>query len=400
MPILVSFAGHASAGELAPVPDDAIVIKDPARLPARIPCRRTPLGVPDDYKPWVVQCRNGELLIVAFCYGGVPYAERAVFWRSGDAGKTWGPREERRDIHGREFSLNCLSDGTLIMPCYLLQQDAHNKAGYLYCMLYRSTDNGKSWSVSRIGPEGYPARAEMAPERTVTEMPDPDDPNKTMAMLGVGQQQGGSSNPLHTYLWRSRDSGATWDKTLKLDTQNHIDVDGFFSQSATYRQVSGKLLHVIRVDARGPHWEVPDLKTAGKIATDQADRMMLWESTDNGASWQRHGKYGTFGAGGEMYPRFLRLKDGRLLLTFTVRSSSTDGYALGLRAIVSHDDGESWDFERDRLVISYVNEGASGGGYGNTIQLDDGALLSVYSFRGNDGATHVEAVRWKLPPPE
>ena len=189
MPILVSFAGHASAGELAPVPDDAIVIKDPARLPARIPCRRTPLGVPDDYKPWVVQCRNGELLIVAFCYGGVPYAERAVFWRSGDAGKTWGPREERRDIHGREFSLNCLSDGTLIMPCYLLQQDAHNKAGYLYCMLYRSTDNGKSWSVSRIGPEGYPARAEMAPERTVTEMPDPDDPNKTMAMLGVGQQQ-------------------------------------------------------------------------------------------------------------------------------------------------------------------------------------------------------------------
>jgi len=158
-----------------------------------------------------------------------------------------------------------------------------------------------------------------------------------------------------------------------------------------------KLLHVVRVDATGPHWKVPDLKTAGKENGDQADRMMLWTSTDNGAHWRRHGKYGTFGAGGEMYPRFLRLKDGRLLLTFTVRSSSTDGHALGLRAIISDDDGDTWNFNRDRLVIHDQNVGASGGGFGNTVQTNNGTLISCYSYRGHDNKTHVEAVRWRLP---
>ena len=80
-----------------------------------------------------------------------------------------------------------------------------------------------------------------------------------------------------------------------------------------------------------------------------------------------------------------------------MRSNSTDGYPLGLRAIISYDDGETWNFKQDRLVISCVNEGASGGGYGNTIQLDDGMLVSVYSYRGTDTKTHVEAVRWQLP---
>ena len=127
--------------------------------------------------------------------------------------------------------------------------------------------------------------------------------------------------------------------------------------------------------------------------------MMLWESIDDGRSWRRHQGHGTFGTYGEMYPRFLGLRDGRLLLTFTVRSNSTtDGHALGLRAIVSHDDGRTWDFTRDRLVIDAKNQGASGGGFGNTIQMDDGALVSCYSYRGGDGKTHVEAIRWRLPP--
>src|SRR5689334_12392854 len=69
-----------------------------------IPAVRTPLGIPNDYKPWIARLKNGDLLIVAFCFGGVPsnelpkyrpYLERAVFWRSTDGGRTWGPRDER-----------------------------------------------------------------------------------------------------------------------------------------------------------------------------------------------------------------------------------------------------------------------------------------------------------------
>ncbi|MBI3864429.1 MAG: exo-alpha-sialidase [Planctomycetia bacterium] len=125
----------------------AIRIVKPRVLPAgEIPAVRTPLGIPNDYKPWIAQLKSGELLIVAFCFGGepsnklpagAPYLERAVFWRSNDGGRTWGAREERSEIHGREFSLTALADGTLIMPCHFLANDAANKAGYTYSKVFR-----------------------------------------------------------------------------------------------------------------------------------------------------------------------------------------------------------------------------------------------------------------------
>ena len=126
---------------------------------------------------------------------------------------------------------------------------------------------------------------------------------------------------------------------------------------------------------------------------------MLWRSDDDGRTWRRHTDGGRFGTYGEMYPRFLLLQDGRLLLTFTVRSNSTDGFPLGLRALISPDDGQSWDFTHDRLVIGDLNQGASGGGFGNTIQTRDGTLVSVHSYRGEEDQTHVEAVRWTAPQP-
>ena len=218
-----------------------------------------------------------------------------------------------------------------------------------------------------------------------------------IVQLGVGVQQGGKLAPEHVFLWRSKDSGATWDKSLVADTDGWIDVDGFFSQSTTYRSRSGILWHPVRVDATGPHWNLLDAAGVEARSGDQDDRMMLWKSTDDGHTWRRHVDGGRFGRYGEMYPRFLRLADGQLLLTFTVRSNSTDGHGLGLRAIISSDDGESWDFTHDRIVISGRNHGASGGGFGNTIQIGDGTLLSVYSYRGEDNKTHIEVVRWELP---
>lgn len=367
---------------------------------------RTPLGLPNDYKPWIAELKSGQLLIVAFCYGGAPsnklpqgepYRERAVFWRSSDAGRTWSPREERGDIHGREFALTCLADGTLIMPCHLLGNDAANKAGYAYSNIFRSTDDGRTWSERRVGPEGFPERAQTSTDWTAVEWPDPNRPGKTIVQLGLGIQNGGKLAPQHAFLLRSLDSGATWDQSLVADTDGWIDVDGFFSQSATYRSRSGKFWHPVRVDATGPHWKLPTATGVETRSGDQDDRMMLWKSTDDGRTWRRHKDGGRFGGYGEMYPRFLRLADGRLLLAFTVRSNPTDGYPPGLRAIISPDDGESWDFEHDRIVISDRNRGASGGGFGNTIQLDDGTLISVYSYRSEDDQTYVEAVRWTAP---
>ncbi|MDP7276977.1 MAG: sialidase family protein [Planctomycetaceae bacterium] len=384
-----------------------IKIYQPKRIKVRtLPAVRTPLGIPNDYKPWLARLKNGDLLVVAFCFGkipsnklkkGVPYIERAIFFRSSDGGKTWGPREERRDIHGREFALTVLSDGSLIMPCHFLSNDAFNKSGHTYSKVFRSGDNGKTWSEKRIGPKPFPARASTQSDWTAFELPDPRDRKKKVACIGVSIAHGGKQAPGNVFLWQSRDGGKTWDKTLRPDTKGWIDVDGFFCQSVTYAGERGRLLHVVRVDRSGPHWKLavrPGEKLAGN---DNADRSMLWISSDSGRSWRKHKDGGRFGTYGEMYPRFTKLADGRLMLTFTVRSGSTDGNPLGVRAILSRDDGETWDFRHDRMVISYENTGASGGGFGNTIQNADGSLVSVYSYRKPDGKTYIESVRWRLP---
>jgi hypothetical protein len=40
---------------------------------------------------------------------------------------------------------------------------------------------------------------------------------------------------------------------------------------------------------------------------------------------------------------------------------------------------------------------AQGGGFGNTLQLKDGGLISCCTYRGADNQTHLEVVRWRLP---
>jgi len=293
--------------------------------------------------------------------------------------------------------LNVLADGTLIMPCHFLGVDAANDAGYTYSKVFRSADQGRTWSETRIGPKGFPKGANTASDWTVVEIPDPELAKKTYVLLGVSMQHGGTHASQSVHWWKSTNSGRDWVVGWQPDTDRWSDVDGFFSQSVTHRLNSGDLLHVVRVDRTGPHWRLSGIDEKIVETGDQGDRMMLWRSTDGGYTFRRQVGHGNFGSYGEMYPRFLKLDDGRLLLTFTVRSNSSDGYALGLRAIGSSDDGATWDFRHDRIVIDYQNQGASGGGFGNTVQLEGGALVSCYSYRRADGKTHIEAVRWRLP---
>ena len=268
--------------EVGPSASRPIRIVKPQLLSASdVPVIRTPLGIPDDYKPWIAQLKSGELLIVAFCFGPIEgierYVERAVFWRSTDGGQTWGPREERLDVRGREFSLTVLQDGTLLMPCHWLAVDALNPSRHTHGKLFRSSDEGRTWSENRIGPAGFPDRAQTTSDWMAFEIPAADGQGQFLTCLGVSIQLGGQEAPKYVRLWRSKDSGKTWDRSLHPDTAGWSDVDGFFSQTVTFRTASGRLLHPVRVDRTGPHWRLPG--TPEKLpqeSGDQGDRMMLW----------------------------------------------------------------------------------------------------------------------------
>ena len=125
----------------------------------------------------------------------------------------------------------------------------------------------------------------------------------------------------------------------------------------------------------------------------------IYKSVDGGLTWTALEDLGTAEQEGygQHYPRVTRLNDGRLMMTFTKRGVNEP---LGLRAIFSDDDGQTWNFDSDHIIIDENTPSgmASGGGFGNTIQLSDGSLVSCYSYRDSSGNIQMEVVRWRLDP--
>ncbi len=360
-----------------------IPVKDPKTLDVdRLDAERIPLGEDEDYKPCLILLPNGELLVVAFHQHKLPKGkvrEDIMLFRSSDGGRRWS-KGVKLDLLGREAYLTVLKDGTLFITVHLLAQDIRNKDGHTHSYLHRSEDGGKKWTTLRIGPEGFPPRAETQTSRNVLELPD------GALLLGVDSARGPA------FLWRSTDRGKTWDRTQRCDTGGFKSAFSYFGEAVLWRAKSGKIVNIVRVDSdEHPIAGKPVPKGKG----DQRDHLVLYESADNGKSMKKTADFGDYG---EMYPSVLRLKDGRLLLTFTVRDLNPP---LGVQAVlgVEKKDGFSFDFEHDRLVLDGKTPRgkSSGGGFGPTVQLADGTLVTAYSYRRPDDKTRLEVVRWKLP---
>ena len=373
---------------------------NPNKLPAwQLPAQRTPVGIPGDYKPSMAMLPDGELVMVALYGEGHPggkLREWTPIWSSRDNGVTWSERKLIQDMVGREQWLTCISDGTLFATSHFLVQDINNKDGYIHSYVHRSENGGRTWERTKVmitGEErcGLPAEYGTHTSRNVVEMPD------GTLLLGVSVCNFSEDRTLSpsnlAWLWRSDDRGKTWQKTPKVIIAGYYDnVDGFFSEDFTYRTQSGKLLHWIRVGPPSLMYSMKDERIC-PTSDDSGDRSMICESYDDGRTWINLRSFGDYGM---MYFRPLRLRDGRLLLTFTQRAIF---YPIGLQAIISYDDGETWDFKHDRIIIEGKTPwgSASGGGFGNTLQLNDGSLISGYTYCGEDGRIHLEVVRWTLP---
>jgi hypothetical protein len=382
---------------------DVIPIHAPRSLMGGpIPAQRVTVGVPGDYKPCVARLPDGELLLVAFHMHPVDGTRRLgnsqvplmrediVLQRSRDGGLSWS-EPATLDLPGREPYLTILADGTVLMTVHHLIQDIRNDAGYVQTYVHRSTDRGRSWQTTRFPGADLPRWQTgwtTCSSRNVLEKRDGE------LVLGVGTQSG------INYLYRSRDRGATWTRaqetiydlyaTDELRSKLRFPLWG---ESVLWEASNGDLLALHRGEAQ----DLPP--RAGQAAPDahwdHHDRLVIFRSADGGRTWSYAELGGTYG---EMYPALLKLRDGRLLLTFTVRDLQP---VLGVRALLGEQtvDGFAFDFASDRLMIDTKTAvGAdSGGGFGRTDQLDDGTLITSYSYRDADGETHCEVVRWAPP---
>ncbi|MBM3801402.1 MAG: exo-alpha-sialidase [Acidimicrobiia bacterium] len=349
----------------------------------RVECERIPLGEPDDYKACVAQLPSGELLLTAFHQYEKPEKklfEQTLLFRSRDGGRTWsGP--EKLDLPGREPYLTVARNGTVFMTGHLLARDVRNRWGYTTGFLHRSTDGGKSWESIRIESEGIKPNASNHSTRNVLELAD------GTLLLGVDYDRGGGPY----LMWRSKDGGKTWDKTVRCQPKDFQSKYGFFGgETWLWPARSGKIWALVRVDSN----ELPIKGRPIQSKNDQSDHFILFSSLDGARTFDRIGDFGDYG---EMYMSILRLRDKRLLLTFTVRDLKPP---LGVRALlgVETDDGFEFDFSRDRLMVdTKTGSRPQGGGFGPTVQLKDGTLVTSCSYRGEDSKTHLEVVRWKPP---
>lgn len=111
-----------------------------------------------------------------------------------------------------------------------------------------------------------------------------------------------------------------------------------------------------------------------------------WRSEDNGLSWRQLSQP-VDDTGGGNPPALIRLRDGRLVLTYGFRNKP-----YSIRARISRDEGRTWGPD----VMLRDDGGAWDLGYTRTVQRKDGKLVTVYYYNTNAGAERfIGATIWE-----
>ena len=390
------------------VEQDVIQIRNPKRLGAdHLVAERIRVGEKGEYKPCIAKVRGNELILINYLSDVQPLPN--YLYRSLDGGRTWSSPDKTAIPAGGEPYLTRLKDGTLLLT-------GETSWGS------RSEDGGRTWTRN-LQPQEFAAKVVSILSRNILQMRD----GSLLAIADV-PVKGKAFQYGNEFVARSRDGGRTWAESYPASVEGVPS--GYpwsiFAEAHLWQARSGKLYAVARVDHRRYriagrklsnlemasvaaelfHWGYPLVKDISETEFDHLNHLKVYSSTDLGKTWQEGPDLGDYGI---MYQSILRLRDGRLLLTFTRRSIDPP---LGVRAVLGTEteDGFEFDFQHDLIMLDTktpIGRG-SGGGFGPTVQLDDGTLVTSYSYwspddqrRPNDwktpGPTQCEVVRWRLP---
>ena len=271
---------------------------------------------------------------------------------SPDGGESWTPPRTiaQMNCDTDHMALGQTRDGTLVIS--FVQPHAYQNGlwdttqvhdGPVY--IVRSQDGGATWGAPvTIDTSSTPVPQGCNPHGKMVQLPD-----GTLLMCLYFRYRKGQMRPsyqLHgndegTYLLRSRDGGHTWGDGSLL-------ADGFVEPSL-YVLPSGRLLGMVVQFMPGRN-------------------LWLTESDDGGYTWSApHPITGYHEYSGSS---LLWLKDGRLLLAYGHRS-----FPGGVHAMISHDEGRTWQDEKTILAAESVYQFCGGG---SSVQLADGKIVTAY----------------------
>jgi sialidase-1 len=329
---------------------------------------------PEHYHGWptLARRRNGELLVA---YSGgreghvCPYG-RVELIRSRDDGQNWTYPEVVLDtaIDDRDAGIVETPSGTLLVTTFTslayeasLKQHAawesverrttaEQRKSLLDTWMLRSTDGGLTWSTPYRVPVNSPhGPAALADGR----------------LLYAGKQ-----------LWKpgtkvgvcdSADDGRSWRWLSDIPARPGDDPSQYHELHAVDAGGGRIVVHIRNHNPRN------------------ADETLQCESSDGGKSWTSPRATGVWG----LPSHLLRLRDGRLLMTYGYRRSP-----FGIQARTSADRGATWT-----APITLTADGAGGDlGFPSTVELTDGRLLTVWYERMADSPRAVlRQLRWTTP---
>jgi hypothetical protein len=265
--------------------------------------------------------------------------------------------------------------------------------------LARSLDGGETWSIETPSELRPPTQGGSLQE--LTEPMEFTNPGFAMK-LWFGDASKGPS-----WLWYSTDRGRNWRGPFSVPDFGQPAVaartdyivngkhDALLFLTAAKRNGREGRVFCARTTDGGLHWKFvawigdeparfsimpssvrlspSEIVTATRVKQDQQTSSIdLYASTDNAATWVlRSTATSSTGAFSGNPPSMIRLRDGRLALTYGVRDAP-----FGIRARLSSDGGRTWSKE----FVLRDDAAAWDCGYTRSAQRPDGNIVTVYYF--------------------
>ncbi len=168
----------------------------------------------------------------------------------------------------------------------------------------------------------------------------------------------------------SKNEGLTWDTLGSIPIPADTEYRNFHEPHAV-ELLSGKIIGMIRY------------QHTGKAKAYESFSLFQTESIDGGKTWTEAKPTGIPGSP----PHILRHSSGTLVCVYGYRKKP-----FGQRAMISHDDGATWN------VVVLRDDGPDGDlGYPASVELEDGSIFTVYYQKyADDEQASLLWTRWEL----
>lgn len=286
-------------------------------------------------------------------------------WASTDGGKTWGLRgtaaaRPEPSANYCHWASGVAANGDLVVLASGMD-DAANEHGARRpndVAVFRSTDFGAAWKKAGAFPAKLAGGLKPYPFGGIVRGADG---SLRTLVYTVDDDRG---NAEAAWMVTSTDDGLSWDTGVK---------------------VADSINESVLLPLGGKAW-LCVARTSDRPAPEFGQELRQWRSVDDGRTW---GDEGLITGYHKHPPHLLRLKDGRLVLTYGNRRGG------GIEARFSGDEGKTWGKPLELFVT-----GPGDMGYPSTAQMSDGALVTVFYAHQSalHNGYHMGCVKWLAPP--